>query len=238
MAVLRTSTAEFLASRCGPVRRGRRPQIVAVLFDFDGVLIDSDDLWWSKIDEVLISRSLPRSEESARRRGLRLEDAIRGLGIGDEQIVQSVAAEVRRIAEPLIEDESLMEGAVETISDLSAAEVVLGVVSSSNSTLLDRVLRRNGVRSHFAVLVGGDRVERAKPAPDGYRLAAQEIMVDPGRCCAVEDSSEGMEAAERAGMQVVHFKREAGITDGSCAMLPGRAVVTSLHGLRDIVLGR
>jgi HAD superfamily hydrolase (TIGR01509 family) len=237
MATTCTTTAPFRASRYGRLRRGGRPRFVAVFFDFDGVLIDSDRLWWSVIDDVLESRSLPRSKESARRRGLRLEDVIGGLGIGDEQIVRSVAAEVRRIAEPSIADQPLMEGAVETICDLSAADVVLGVVSSSNSILLERVLRRNAVRNHFDVLVGGERVTKGKPAPDGYRLAAQEIKADPARCCAVEDSSDGMEAAEKAGMHIVHFTQEVGTADSSRAVRRGHAVVTTLHGLRDIVLG-
>lgn len=208
----------------------------AVFFDFDGVLIDSDPLWWSVIDEVLERRSiLPSKKRSNRPRGLKLEEAIKSQGVCNRRTRRSIAAEVRRIAEPRIAQMSLMEGAVEAICEIGDSDVPLGVVSSSHTMLLEQVLQWNAIRSRFSVLVGGDRVRRGKPAPDGYLLAARELEVNPEHCCAVEDTSNGVDAAARAGMYAICLAH--GTVDAGCNG-PHRhsATVGTLRDLPEVVL--
>lgn len=178
----------------------------AILFDFDGVLIDSEPVWWDVIEEVAHARSLvPEDGHVEQRSGIRVRDTIAGLVGNNDQLVDSVTSEVFAIGEERLSNIGLADGAIETIQMIFRSEIPLGLVSSSNTVFLERILRANAVRPHFSVVIGGNRVKHGKPAPDGYLLAAREIGVSAGDCCAVEDSPNGILAAAAAGMNVVHY---------------------------------
>jgi len=210
----------------------------ALFLDFDGVLVDSEPIWWSVIDEVFQDRGrLAAGGHVERRSGYRVEEAITRLVGNDRRLVGSISDDVRRLAETRIVNEPLAEGAVEVIHEMSAAGITLGVVSSSHSSLVDKVLRAKSVRDYFAVLVGGDRVQTGKPAPDCYVLAAQEAGVPPIRCCAVEDSETGILSAAKAGVYVVQYAQPSEVVDADLVRYVG-AVVSTLRALRGIVLGK
>ena len=96
----------------------------------------------------------------------------------------------------------LIDGAVDAVRRLAGA-FTLGVASSSNRPLIEVVLERAGIAEHFAAVVSSEEVARGKPAPDVYLEAARRLEVEPGRCAAVEDSSNGIRAAHAAGMRVI-----------------------------------
>jgi HAD superfamily hydrolase (TIGR01509 family) len=215
-----------------------KPAFGALLLDFDGVLIDSEPIWWAIIDEVAQSRQLlAAGGQVERRSGVRVQDTIASLVGDDRRLVEALTREVFVTGEARLAGHPLMEGAAEAIREISMAGVVLGLVSSSNSTFLEYVLRANGIREHFSVLVGGDRVERGKPAPDCYLLAAREAGVHPSHCCAVEDSPTGILAAVAAGMYVVQFESRPPAADAAVDSHV-QAVVSTFAALADIVFGR
>jgi HAD superfamily hydrolase (TIGR01509 family) len=176
----------------------------AVFFDFDGVLILSEPTWWSVIEEVLRERG---RVIRARVDGLKLRDAIDLQVPDDRELAEWVENEVRERAVPRIKEQSLTddEGIRKLIYQIRGRGIKLGVVSSSDRDLVKHVLTRQRIIEMFSVVIGGDNVREGKPSPEGYKKAARRIRVDRSRCCAVEDSGPGIEAAAEAGMHVVQF---------------------------------
>jgi len=180
--------------------------IEAVVFDLDGVLVDSEHLW----DDV--------REELARERGGRwheraqadmmgmssvewsryMHDVI-GLAESPEEIDAEVVARMRaRYAREL----PLIDGAVDAVTRL-ASVFRLALATSSNRSIIDLVLAGAGLESLFEVTVSSEEVAHGKPAPDVFLEAARRLRVAPERCAAVEDSANGIRAARAAGMRVI-----------------------------------
>jgi HAD superfamily hydrolase (TIGR01509 family) len=180
--------------------------IQAVVFDMDGVLIASEELW----DEV--------REAYVRERGGRYDDKVQRAMMGMSstewsQYLHDVAGVpdepatindevVRRMLESYREHLPLIDGAIEAVQQL-AARWPLGLASSSNRPLIDAVLLMSGLTSFFTATVSAEEVERGKPAPDVYLEAARRLGVDAARCAAVEDSHGGIRSAKAAGMRVI-----------------------------------
>ena len=180
--------------------------IEAVVFDMDGVLIQSEEIW----DEV--------REEYVRERGGRYDDevqrAMMGMssvewsqylhdvaGVPDEP--EAINDEVlRRMLERYREHVPLIEGAVGAVRRL-AAQYPLGLASSSNRALIDAVLLLAGLTEFFTATVSSEEVAHGKPAPDVYLEAARRLGIDSHRCAAVEDSHGGIRSAKAAGMRVI-----------------------------------
>ena len=180
--------------------------IEAVVFDLDGVIVDSEHVW----DEV--------REELARERGGRwhegaqadmmgmssvewsryMHDVI-GLTETPEEISDDV---VQRMLARYGDELPLIDGAVEAVQRL-AGSFRLALASSSNRPLIDAVLERAGLAALFEATVSSEEVARGKPAPDVFVEAARRLDLAPERCAAVEDSGNGIRAAHAAGMRVV-----------------------------------
>ena len=181
-------------------------KVEAVVFDLDGVLVDSEHVW----DDV--------REELARERGGRWHDRAQTdmmgmsstewarymhdvIGLADPP--EEINAEVVRRMRARYEAElPVIPGAVEAVSALSPA-FRLGLASSSNRPLIDAVLAATGLDALFGATVSSEEVARGKPAPDVYLEAARRLGVPPERTVAVEDSANGIRAAHAAGMRVV-----------------------------------
>jgi HAD superfamily hydrolase (TIGR01509 family) len=180
--------------------------IEAVIFDLDGVLVDSEHLW----DEV--------REELARERGGRWNDRAQadmmGMSstewsrymhdvIGLPEPPEEISAEVvRRMEARYAEHLPLIEGAVDALRRL-APTFRLALASSSNRPLIDLALAQAGIADLFEATVSSEEVERGKPAPDVFLEAARKLSVAPQRCAAIEDSGNGIRAAHAAGMRVI-----------------------------------
>jgi HAD superfamily hydrolase (TIGR01509 family) len=180
--------------------------IEAVIFDLDGVIVDSEHVW----DEV--------REQLAHERGGRwharaqadmmgmssvewsryMHDVI-GLAESPEEIDREV---VERMLARYRTELPLIDGAVAAVERL-AADFRLAVASSANRPLIEAVLESAGLEHLFEVTVSSEEVEHGKPAPDVYLEAARRLGVPPVRCAAVEDSGNGLRAARAAGMRVV-----------------------------------
>jgi HAD superfamily hydrolase (TIGR01509 family) len=180
--------------------------VEAVVFDLDGVIVDSEHVW----DEV--------REELARERGGRwheraqadmmgmsapewsryMHDVI-GLTESPAEIDELVVA---RMLERYAEHLPLIDGSVAAVRRL-AETFSLALASSSNRPVIDAVLEGAGLAASFEVTVSSEEVERGKPAPDVFLEAANRLGVAPRRCVAIEDSGNGIRAANAAGMRVI-----------------------------------
>ena len=205
----------------------------AVVFDLDGLLLDSEQLWDEAREELARERGGRWHPEAQRdMMGMSspewsryMHDRI-GLRESPEEINRLV---VERMLALYDADLPLLPGAVEAVERLGE-RWPLALASSSNRPLIDRVLELSGLARWFRVTVSSEEVARGKPAPDVYLEAAQRLGVDPASAAAVEDSHNGIRAARAAGMAVIaipnpHFPPRRGSAGGgrSRARLAGRA---------------
>ena len=186
--------------------------IEAVVFDLDGLLLDSEQLWDEAREQLARERG-GRWHESAQRDMMgmsslewsRYMHEVIGLPEPPEEINREV---VRRMLERYSEHLPLIDGAVDAAKRL-AAHWPLGLASSSNRELIDHVLQLSGLAPYFEVTVSSEEVERGKPAPDVYLEAAHRLGVEPSRSVAIEDSASGIRSAHAAGMHVVAIPNRA-----------------------------
>jgi HAD superfamily hydrolase (TIGR01509 family) len=178
----------------------------AVIFDLDGVLVDSEQRW-NGAKEALVRETGGRWRDEAPRMMMGMSSPEWSAYLRDELEVPMEAAEINREVVRRMEDGyraglPLLPGAGEAVRAL-AARWPLGLASSANRELIDLVLELAGFGDAFGVTVSSEEVERGKPAPDVYLAAARGLGVDPARGVAIEDSSSGLRAAAAAGMAVI-----------------------------------
>ncbi len=186
--------------------------IDAVVFDLDGVIIDSEELW-NEVREGLARERGGRwsAQAQADMMGMsstewsRYLNEVVGLPEAPDEINREV---VRRMIARYSERLPLIDGAVDAVKRL-AAHWRLGVASSSNRALIDRVLEVSGLAPYFEVTVSSEEVAQGKPAPDVYLEAERRLGVEPGSSVAIEDSASGIRSAHAAGMHVVAIPNRA-----------------------------
>jgi HAD superfamily hydrolase (TIGR01509 family) len=180
--------------------------IDAVVFDLDGVLIQSEEVW-DDVRERFVRERGGRYDAEIQRAmmGMSSPEWSRYLhehaGVPDEP--DAINAEVvRRLLSAYRDRLPLIPGALDAVRRL-ADRFPLGIASSSNRELIDAVLEAAGLAPLFAATVSSEEVAHGKPGPDVYLEAARRLGVAPERCAAVEDSHGGIRAAKNAGMRVV-----------------------------------
>ncbi len=180
--------------------------IHAVVFDLDGLLLDSEQVWDEAREQLAHERGgrwHPQAQRdmmgmSSPEWSRYMHDRI-GLADPPEEISAEV---VRRLEARYRERLPLLPGAVEAVERL-AARWPLGLASSSNRELIDLALEESGLARFFRASVSSEEVARGKPAPDVYLEAARRVGVAAVRCAAIEDSHNGIRSAKAAGMRVV-----------------------------------
>ena len=180
--------------------------IEAVVFDLDGVLLDSEQVW-DEVREALVKERGGRWHEQAQTEMMGMSSIEWSRYMHDEldlpEPPEEISAEVvRRLDEVYRKRLPLIDGAREAVERL-AARWPLGLASSSNREVIDLVLDLSGLARYFRVTVSSEEVPRGKPAPDVYLEAARGLGVPPERCAAVEDSHNGIRSAKAAGMRVI-----------------------------------
>jgi HAD superfamily hydrolase (TIGR01509 family) len=178
----------------------------AVVLDLDGVLVDSEEAW-DGARRALVAERGGTWKEGATEAMLGMSAPEWSAYVRDELGVDLPAEEidadvVRRLLEGYRDELPLLPGAVEAVRGL-AERWTLGLASSSNAPVIATVLERAGLDGAIRAWVSSEEVARGKPAADVYLEAAQRLGVDPARCVAVEDSSNGLRSAAAAGMAVV-----------------------------------
>ena len=184
----------------------RRP----VVFDCDGVLIDSEDLSWSAWRRCAEIHGIELSDEDVKdltgRRAIDIYGVLadRGSLPPAEQFLASLEAMTRSLFE---ESLTTFEDAEDTAEHLRRIGFRLAVASSSSRVRLEMSLKVTGLAGLFEAVVSGDDVEHGKPSPDIYLAAAESLGAEPSVCTAVEDAPAGIESAAAAGMRVVAVDR-------------------------------
>jgi HAD superfamily hydrolase (TIGR01509 family) len=187
------------------------PAGACVVFDMDGVIVDSEPLWVRARRELVCEAGgqwLPEAETammgiSSARWSLYMRDrlglqAMTAGEIRDEVIGRMVALYGAEVP--------LMPGAREAI-EATGQRWRLGLASGSDRVLLDTVLAATGLRERFAATVSGEEVAAGKPVPLIYQEVCRRLDADPHSCLAIEDSGSGIESALAAGMRVVAVPR-------------------------------
>ncbi|MCX8032095.1 MAG: HAD family phosphatase [Thermoleophilia bacterium] len=202
--------------------------IQAVVFDLDGVIIDSEQLWHDVRRDFALAHggSWDDDDQPAMMGANSMQWAARmrdhnGINLTDYEIYEGIISALRdeyRRHLPVI------PGALETIRAL-ATQYRLGVASSSPLELIEYVLELAGVRDCFGAVVSSDEVPVGKPAPDVYLEACRRLDTPPERAAAVEDSTNGLIAAKEAGLAVVAIPS------------PGYPPPPEVLALADVVLG-
>ena len=178
----------------------------AVVFDMDGVIVDSEQVW-DEVREQYVRETSGEYTESATRDMMGMSsvewsrymaDALRVPGTPEEINAEIVARMLARYGET----PPLLPGAVDAVRRI-AERYPLAIASSSNPELIEVVLRASGLAPLFRVTVSSQEVPRGKPSPDVYLEAARRLGVAPDRAAAIEDSHNGIRSAKAAGMRVV-----------------------------------
>lgn len=180
--------------------------IEAVVFDLDGVVVDSEQVW-DDVRETLVRERGGRWHERAQADMMGMSSVEWSAYMHDELGLAESPAEindevVRLMLERYRNELPLLPGAVEAVERI-AARYPLAVASSSNRPLIAAVLDAAGIARHFRATVSSEEVPGGKPAPDVYLEAARRLGVAPERCAAVEDSANGLRSAKAAGLRVL-----------------------------------
>ncbi|WP_031075424.1 HAD family hydrolase [Streptomyces sp. NRRL S-118] len=199
----------------------------AVFLDMDGTLVDTEGFWWDAEVEVFAEL------------GHRLDESWRDVVVGGPMtrsagfLIEATGADITlteltvllndRFERRIDRGVPMMPGAERLLAELAAHDVPTALVSASHRRIIDRVVRSLGPE-RFTLTVAGDEVQRTKPHPDPYLLAARGVGAEPARCAVVEDTATGVAAAEAAGCRVVAVPSVAPI-----APADGRVVVRSLE---------
>lgn len=192
----------------------------AILFDFNGVIINDEAIHEELIAELLIQENLRYSVGDYRSLCLGKSDRVclrdmleRRGRIPNEVYLQQLihkksAAYQDRLAS--MEKLPIYGGLEDAIYNFRLAKLPLGIVSGALRQEVELVLERSNLRQYFSIIVTGDEISTSKPDPEGYLLGARklgemfpELHLQPQECLAIEDTVVGMQAAKRAGMQVV-----------------------------------
>lgn len=198
---------------------------MAIIFDMDGVLIDSEPLW--KLAEVEIFRTVgvPLTiEMCSETTGMRMDAAVDHWferypwsGTPRRQVARAV---VERVSALISDEGRAMPGAARLVQDLHAGGALLGLCSSSPMRLIRAVCERLELTTCFAVLQTAEDCERGKPFPDPYLRTAERLGVAPADCLVFEDSRTGILSAHSAGMTVVGVGDSAAGSEHCTRTLP------------------
>ncbi len=209
----------------------------AVFFDMDGLLVDTEKVWFeveTEVVERLGGEWGPQHQEQlvggSWERAVAYMLALSGSSM-DPAVVGEwlIGGMVRRLSAGV----DVKPGALELLGDLRADRVRVGLVTSSLRVIAQPVLDSVG-RDHFEIVVTGDDVVRTKPDPEPYLTAASLMLVDPTRCAVLEDSPNGVASAAAAGCRVVAVPSLLPISPGPTTLVVPSLTDVSVGALRGM----
>ncbi|SNR57819.1 HAD family phosphatase [Paracoccus sediminis] len=223
--------------------------IRAVIFDMDGCLVDSEPMSLETLGDMMGAEGLPTTRDELRQRflGVSIQAIVRQIGeaLGRDDLHDFAATFEERLLARYPSELRLIPGICGLLDDLAARDIAVAIATGSSVRRLGITLRVAGLADRFGNMTfSADQVNRGKPAPDLFLLAAERLGVRPDACAVMEDSPHGIAGARAAGMRAVGFTggshlhgmqadharrlREA----GAAAVLP------DLAGMADALLDR
>ncbi|MBD2502392.1 HAD family hydrolase [Anabaena azotica] len=192
----------------------------AVLFDFNGVIINDERIHLQLIDEILVQENLQPQKVQERQASLGRSDracfqellASRGRVVSEEYLTGLLNRKAQAYALELekLDKLPIYPGVEDLIYQVRSRNLKLGIVSGALRTEIDLVLNRAKLTEYFKIIVAGDDITTSKPQPDGYLLAIErlnqaypQLNLQAQECLAIEDTPAGIGAAKRAQMQVL-----------------------------------
>jgi beta-phosphoglucomutase len=192
----------------------------AVLFDFNGVIINDEPIHQELINEILIGENLlPLGTEFAelclgRSDRVCLRDVLtrRGRSVTEDYLTKLISKKANLYRERLEKFDKLpiYEEIYSFLKRIKARDLQIGLVTGAVRSEVELILQQAAIRDYFSVIVTGDEITTSKPQPDGYLLAVERfnrwdfnLQLQPWECLVIEDTFVGCEAAKKAGMQVV-----------------------------------
>jgi beta-phosphoglucomutase len=192
----------------------------AVIFDFNGVIINDEPIQQRLIEQILIGENLILKKDEFKQMCLGRSDRSclrdllnsRGRVLKEEYLTVLLDRKAQGYGQELekIEKLPLYTGLDDLIFQVRSRDLKLGLVSGAIRQEIELVLERSKLVEQFKIIVAGDDIIKSKPEPDGYLLAVErlnqeypQLNLRPSECLAIEDTPDGIQAAKRAGMQVV-----------------------------------
>jgi HAD superfamily hydrolase (TIGR01509 family) len=180
--------------------------IKAIFWDNDGVLVDTERLYFQATQDIMTAAGAPLSEddylEYFLRQGLGAWHLLSARGVPDDEIVRLRQARNDRYSELLRQEACAIDGVAETLDELHG-RYVMGVVTSSRKDHFDLIHERCDLLRYFDFVLTAADFPRVKPHPDPYLMAVDRSGVSQDECIAIEDSERGLEAATQAGIRCI-----------------------------------
>ncbi|MCL1049676.1 hexitol phosphatase HxpB [Shewanella abyssi] len=185
-----------------------KPKLKAVIFDMDGVLIDSEPLWQIAEHKVLTDLGL----------NISIEDMVETTGLRIDQVVAfwyarfpwpnydnapTAQAIVDQVVSQIVVDGTPMVGVIAALKACQQRGVKIGLATSSSSDIIHAVLNKLAIASYFDAIKSAENLSYGKPHPEVYLNCAAALNIDPVNCLAIEDSFNGLVAARAANMQTI-----------------------------------
>ena len=197
-----------------------------VLFDNDGVLVDTEPLFLQASRDLLatigIELALDDFRELSLRQGRSAFELARERGLGDPEIMALRRRRDARYAELIEEGVRVLEGVASTLERIHGLRP-MAIVTSSDRAHFDQIHRQTDLLRFFDFALANDEYDRHKPHPEPYLMAAARFGVEPERCLVVEDTERGLRSAHAAGMR--------------CVVIPHALSATGDFGVAERVLG-
>lgn len=212
-------------------------QSKAVLFDMDGVIVDSERYWVEIEQEEILPSAVAGTVDTSETTGMNFREIYDYLAerhemtASKDEFVERYEEAAKEIYAELVE---LQAGFRDLVADLREDGRTVALVSSSPHNWISRMADRFDLREAFDAVISAEEIDgKSKPEPDVYEYAAERVGVAPGDCIAVEDSENGVKSAKAAGMQVVGFRNQS---DEVLDLSEADAVAESPEELRAILL--
>lgn len=209
----------------------------AVIFDFDGVILDSEPQHHEAFEELFKCNGIPFHETPQTMTGIPARKLIpmvarkAGIELTAEKIADMDRQRDEIYLELILHRAALLPGALDLLHALKKAGIKIALASSSNDRLLQAILPKVGLSGMFDAVVGGDHVPHGKPNPDIFLKAAEALGVPPSNCVVIEDANAGVQAARAAGMKVLMVRNDrivqekhlaSGFADSLIGVTPAR----------------
>ena len=185
-----------------------KPELKAVIFDMDGVLIDSEPVWQIAEHKVMTELGL----------NISIEDTVETTGLRIDQVVtfwyarfpwpnydnqKTAQAIVDQVVSHITADGEAMLGVISALKSCQDLGLKIGLATSSSSDIINAVLNRLEIREYFQSIESAEHLAYGKPHPEVYLNCANGLNIDPINCLAIEDSFNGLVAARAANMQTI-----------------------------------